>query len=99
MTMACPKSAAHAPTVVEQYELLRGAMLGAALAPDARTGLIVLLRRGMWAWARAIVGGPTQQRPIPPSPRLSHLDGSCERRAVVHLLATMAMTITDRRPT
>jgi hypothetical protein len=61
MIVACPKSAAHAPTVVEQYELLRGAMLGAPLPPGSRTGLIVLLHRGMWAWARAIAGGATQQ--------------------------------------
>ena len=99
MIMACPKPAAHAPTVVERYELLRAAMLGAALPPDSRAGLIVLLQCGMWTWARTIVLDPAQRRPVPPSsahpPRL---DGPCERRTVVHLLAAMAMTITDRRP-
>ncbi len=99
MIMACPKPAAHAPTVAERYELLRAAMLGAALSSDFRTGLIVLLHRGMWAWARTIALDPARQRPIPASSvRPSHLDGPCERRAVVHLLAAMAMTITDRRP-
>jgi hypothetical protein len=50
MIMARPQPTAHSPTVMEQYELLRAAMLGAALPPDSRTGLIVLLHRGMWAW-------------------------------------------------
>lgn len=99
MIGACPKLAAHAPTVVEQYELLRAAMLGAALPPASRTGLLVLLQRGMWAWARTIVLDPAGQRPIPDSSvRPSHLGGPCERRRAVHLLAAMAMVITDRRP-
>ncbi|MGH6674702.1 MAG: hypothetical protein ACRECE_00550 [Xanthobacteraceae bacterium] len=99
MIMACPKAAAHAPTVVERYELLRAAMLGAALPPDSRAGLIVLLQRGMWIWARTIVLDPAQPRPVPPfSAHQPRLDGPCERRTVVHLLAAMAMTITDRRP-
>jgi hypothetical protein len=99
MIMARPQPTAHSPTVMEQYELLRAAMLGAALPPDSRTGLIVLLHRGMWAWARTIVLDPARQRSIPAySARPSNLDGPCERRAVVHLLAAMAMTITDRRP-
>jgi hypothetical protein len=97
MIMVRPKPTTHSPTVVEQYELLRAAMLGAALPSDSRNGLIVLLHRGMWAWARTIVLDPVRQRPIPAStvhpPKLD-----CERRAVVHLLAAMAMTITDRRP-
>jgi hypothetical protein len=85
--------------VAEQYELLRAAMLGAALPPDARAGLIVLLHRGMWAWARAIVLDPARQGPVPASTvRPSNLDEPRERRAVVQLLAAMAMTITDRRP-
>jgi hypothetical protein len=99
MTIARPKPAAPAPPMAEQYELLRAAMLGAALAPDGRAGLTVLLQRGMWAWARTIVLDPARQRPVPVSPvHPPKLDGRCERRAVVHLLAAMAMTIPDRRP-
>ena len=51
------------------YELLRAAMLGAALPPDSRAGLIVLLHRGMWAWARVIDRirhGPVSARQRPP---------------------------------
>ena len=33
--------------VVAQYEALRGAVLGDALPPEARTGLLLFLRRGM----------------------------------------------------
>jgi hypothetical protein len=89
----------RSPTGADQYELLRAAMLGAALPPDARAGLIVFLHRGMWAWARTIVLDPARQKLIPASSvRPSHLDGTCERHAVIHLLAAMAMTITDRRP-
>ena len=98
MSMACPKPAPHAPTVVQQYEQLRAAMLSAALPPDSRVGLIVLLQRGMWTWARTIVVDPAQQRPTQPcSARPPPLDGPCERRTVVQLLAAMTMTITDRR--
>jgi hypothetical protein len=99
MIVARPEPTAHSTTVLEQYELLRAAMPGAALPSDSRTGLIVLLHRGMWAWVRTIVLDPARQRPIPAAtvdpPKL---DGPRERRAVVHLLAAMAMTITDRRP-
>jgi hypothetical protein len=40
--------------VVAQYEALRGAALGDALPPEARTGLLLFLRGGMWGWARAV---------------------------------------------
>jgi hypothetical protein len=36
MIMVRPKPATRSPTVAEQYELLRAAMLGEALPPDAR---------------------------------------------------------------
>lgn len=100
MIMASPKPAIHSPTVAVQYEVLRAAMLGAALPPDSRSGLIVFLHHGMWAWARTTVLDPARQRPIPAATvRPSDLDGpGDERRAVVHLLAAMAMTIIDRRP-
>ena len=100
MITANPKPATHSPAMAVQYELLRAAMLGAALPPNSRSGLIVLLHRGMWAWARMTVVDPARQRPIPAATvRPSNLHELCdERRAVVHLLATMATTIIDRRP-
>ncbi len=45
-------NAAHgsetSPSVVVQYETLRGAVLGGVLPPEARYGLMLFLRRGMW---------------------------------------------------
>jgi hypothetical protein len=96
MIRADPMPTGRSPTMAERYELLRAAMLGAALPADSRAGLTVLLHRGMWAWACVI--DRAQQGPIPAcSAGPSHLGEPCERRAVVHLLASMAMTITDRR--
>jgi hypothetical protein len=47
-----------ASTLIAQYETLRMAMLGEALPPEARSGLMLFLRRGMWGWARSLaVGG------------------------------------------
>ena len=78
------------PTVIAaRYERLRSAMLGEALPPDARSGLIVFLRRGMWGWARALSVEPVKLEPIPS--RSSAPEHLCERRAIVCLLAGMVM--------
>jgi hypothetical protein len=84
------------PTAIAaRYERLRSAMLGEALPPDARSGLVVFLHRGMWGWARALSVEPVKFDPIPSqSSAPAHL---CERRAIVCLLAGMAMAINDRR--
>ena len=71
------------------------AALGEALPPTARSGLMLLLRRGMWGWAQTLVAaGPMQQQvhasSLTPPPRN-------ECAAVVHVLATMAMSTLDRR--
>jgi hypothetical protein len=73
--------------VVAQYEALRGAVLGDALPPEARTGLLLFLRHGMWGWARAVATMCAPQRPTGSRP----LNGTIpqERRAVVHILAAM----------
>jgi hypothetical protein len=74
-------------------------MLGEPLPPAARSGLVVLLQRGLWGWTRSVTLGAIQQEPISITtsgsanpPELS------ERRAVIQVLATLAMTINDRRP-
>ena len=58
--------------VTEQYETMRTAARGEALPPEARCGLSLFLRRGMWAWARAPrppqARKPRPTRPPPPSP-------------------------------
>jgi len=84
--------------IVVQYETLRAAMLGETLPPAARSGLVVLLHRGLWAWVRTVALGTTRQEQIPTTafgPSYPAEPG--ERRAVIQVLATMAMTLNDRR--
>ena len=95
-TLSAPASLAH--SLQAQYELLRAAALGEETAAQARSGLTVLLRQGMWSWARVIARAQTPQGAIAPfarHPPRSNQSG--ERRAVIHLLAALAMTISDRR--
>jgi hypothetical protein len=97
MTDAEPRSSTPSSTIVAQYEALRSAMLGEALPPDARSGLIVFLRHGMWEWARTLTLGTRGREPLHVSPcSLSDPTAPDERRAIIHLLAAMAMTINDR---
>ena len=75
--------------VVAEYEALRGAVLGAALRPEARPGLLLFLRRGMCGWARAVATICAPQRPTgsrPPNRTIPE-----EHRAVVHILAAMVI--------
>lgn len=74
-------------TVAAQYETLRMAAVGEALPPEARSGLTLFLRRGMWGWARALAAAPAQPVRTPPS-------GSTplpQSGAVIQLFAAMAM--------
>jgi hypothetical protein len=83
--------------MVARYEALRAAVLGNALSPEARSGLTLFLRRGMWGWAQAmtVVQSVSQRRVLPPSAAWSSThDGKC---AVVHLLAAIAMGSNDDR--
>ena len=89
-TLAAPPTA-----IVARYERLRSAMLGEALPPDARSGLVVFLHRGMWRWARMLAVEPARLEPI--SSRSSGPAQFIERRAIICLLAGMAMAINDRR--
>jgi hypothetical protein len=82
--------------VAAKYETLRMAALGQPLPPEARSGLALLLRRGLWGWARALVQGaaPPEQSassspPRPTAPR--------QHKAVIQILAAMAMKANDRR--
>jgi hypothetical protein len=74
--------------LVAQYEALRAAALGEALPPEARTGLLLLLRRGMCGWARALATTGAPQRPSPRTPNWTIPE---EHRAVVHILAAMVV--------
>lgn len=70
------------------------AALGEPLPPTARSGLVLFLRRGMWGWAQALVAASSVQQPIYAS---SLTPPANKRTAVVHVLATMAMSTNDRR--
>ena len=98
MICAEARSSTPALTIVAQYETLRSAMLGEALPPDARSGLIILLRHGMWRWACTPTLGTPGWEPLHVAPSFaSNPTEPGERRAVIHLLAAMATTINDRR--
>jgi hypothetical protein len=84
-----------ATDIVARYERLRSAMLGEALPADARSGLIIFLRHGMWSWARMPAVEPTKSQPA--SSRFSAPAQVIERRAIICLLAGMAMAIYERR--
>ncbi|MBV9035114.1 MAG: hypothetical protein JO182_11540 [Acidobacteriaceae bacterium] len=88
MTRANHHSAELGPVVV-QYERLRQAALGDALPPEARTGLLLFLRRGMWGWARAL----TTRTALVPSPgsQLPPRKAPESEQTVIHILAAMTM--------
>lgn len=71
------------------------AALGEALPLTARSGLMLFLRRGMWGWTQSLVAASAVQQPVH-SPSLTRPSRN-ERTAVVHVLATIAMSTHDRR--
>lgn len=82
--------------IADQYELLRGAALGQALPLSARSGLMLFLRRGMWGWAQRLAAAtnpPQEQSHVPAAAWPAHGGHA----AVVHLLATIAMSGHERR--
>jgi len=83
--------------VTARYEALRAAAFGDGLPPEARSGLTLFLRRGMWGWARAMTLAPTpsqeQALPSPAGLPFTHDARSC----VVRLLASIAMGSNDDR--
>lgn len=74
--------------LITQYETLRGAVLGNALPPEARAGLLLFLRRGMCGWARAAA---TIGTPPPIGSRPTNWKMPEELRAVVHIFAALAI--------
>jgi hypothetical protein len=96
MTLGATEKPSPPPsTVSAQYETLRMAALGEALPPEARSGLMLFLRRGMWAWAQALASPKTREEPTR-APSLSSA-ASCQSSALIHILAAMAMNTLSRR--
>jgi hypothetical protein len=88
--MTCAKDDSAAPSIaVTQYETLRRAALGEVLPPEARSGLMLFLRRGMWGWARALAAMSAYSQPTdsrPPSWKAPE-----EYRTVIRIFAAMAI--------
>jgi hypothetical protein len=86
-------SGATSATVVDRYETLRRGALGAPLEPAARSGLGILLTRGMWSWAQATVAEAD-----PPSPRAVHLGhvGPGGSPRLAGLLAELTIAVSGR---
>ena len=85
----------EASTLATKYEALRVAGLGQALPPEARNGLALLLRRGMWGWARALV--PAATAALLPNRASSPKSTAACHSGVIQIIAAMAMIINDRR--
>jgi hypothetical protein len=83
--------------VVMQYETLRSAALGHALPPEARAGLILFLRRGLWGWARVMATTSVWQPPNGSRP--SNGKAPEEYRTVIHIFAAMAIKTSHRGTT
>jgi hypothetical protein len=75
--------------VVTQYETLRKAALGSVLPPDARAGMMLFLRRGMWGWSCALATRITTE--LPTGSRPANWNPPEECRTIVHILAAMAI--------
>jgi hypothetical protein len=71
------------------------AALGKPLPPEARSGLGLFLRRGMWGWARAlaIAGDPEQ----PTRSHSSSLTSPHQHNDVIQVFAAMALNTNNRR--
>src|SRR5260370_6605247 len=85
-------------TAVSQYEALRNGALGHVLAPEARWGLLLFLRRGMWGWAQVIGSAGASSSQPRPEESLS-IPTAKESRAVIHIFAAMAMNAEPRGAT
>jgi hypothetical protein len=80
----------------QEYEALRTAVLDGGLSFDARNGLALFLRRGMWGWARAKEAPGDAPKPMQPASSQTTTDDT--RRAVIQLFAAIATSSTKRRP-
>lgn len=80
---------AESSIVITQYETLRGSALGDALLPESRAGLPVFLRRGMWGWARTLIGMSASRQPV--GCRSSTWKASEEHTTIIRIFAAMAI--------
>jgi hypothetical protein len=88
---------AESGSVIAQYETLRKAALGDALPPDARAGMMLFLRQGMWGWACALATAMATKQPAGPRPTDWNPLEEC--RMVVHIFAAMAISTSFQEAT
>jgi hypothetical protein len=79
--MTDASSCSPQPTsIAAQYETLRMAALGEILPPEARSGLMLFLCRGMWGWARTLATQTVREEltttPLPAGPQPTHVKRS-----------------------
>lgn len=74
--------------IAQDYETLRTAALGEGLAFDARSGLALFLRRGMWGWAQATRDHGERLRPAQPFHSGAGADD--HHKQIIHLFAAIA---------
>src|SRR5487761_45599 len=91
MTSNATRSSEVPSSVVTQYETLRSAALGGVLQPEARWGLMLFLRRGMWGWIRAVAIGTASVSRQPSGSLSLSWTASDGHRAIVHVLAALTM--------
>jgi hypothetical protein len=89
-------SAWHPPSILAQYETLRMAALGEPLPPESRSDLGLFLRRGMWAWVRAVADARNTVQSTTRSPALTSI-ASHQRKSVIQIFAAMALNTDYRR--
>lgn len=77
---------------MSRYEVLRSGVFGEPIALEARRGLTLLLRRGMWAWARAVRDDPQRAQVVRP-PVAALL---VQPDALTQLLAEMVLPLARR---
>jgi hypothetical protein len=99
MTSNSGGSSEGSTSIVAQYETLRGAALGHALPPEARSGLMLFLRRGMWGWARAMTIPSANMSQQPSGPPALNCAPSGESKTLIHIFAAMAMSANNRGAT
>jgi hypothetical protein len=85
-------NSAEPPDVVTEYETLRRAALGDALPLNARAGLMLFLRRGLWGWARALATMTAFEQPTGSRP--ASWKAPEEYRTVIHIFAALAIRTT-----
>ena len=92
MTPSHGEGAQPLSSAVVQYEVLRHAAFGHALAPEARSGLLLFLRRGLWGWAQGMAKAGAS---LPQQPRYEaslSFATTAESSAVTHIFAAMVMS-------